>query len=449
LLVGIVFTGIAAWKKYKRSEISWASLLTTELAWLGWFALLFGLMMTFGEKKSPRYILPAFPGLVFMAAWGWLTVLQRVNQWFVIGAIGLLALLSTLPYAPYYFTYYNPLLGGAYTAPRLVRIGWGEGLDQAGRWLNAQTGAGAGHLGARYTATLYPFYAGNISSPISEELDYVTFYIKQTQSGYPEPEILAYFEAQRPLRRVTLNRIEYAQIYRGPAMQPIPAKSDTQLPLAFRPHTIYAPIGEQFSVDLLWRNQPVGKTVMLTVQGDDESITFDSQAGITEIAPGARVSTHRFDLPDDLPRAMYKLLVDEQQIGQVKGRLLAIPPEYEPLAVEMAGQLKLAGIRRRVENGQLLLDLAWQAWPAASNDYTVFVQLLDENEQRATGVDVSPQRGFTTLDRKEVMLTHYTLSLPPDLSPGNYKLLVGLYYFAGDELINVGAGVIEPPISLE
>jgi hypothetical protein len=79
----------------------------------------------------------------------------------------------------------------------------------------------------------------------------------------------------------------------------------------------------------------------------------------------------------------------------------------------------------------------------------VFIHLLDDNEQRVTGVDVSPEQGFMHLDRKEVMLTHYTLPLPDNLEPGQYQLLVGLYYFAGDELINVGASVIEPPISFE
>jgi 4-amino-4-deoxy-L-arabinose transferase-like glycosyltransferase len=482
LLLGVVLAGVGAWLKHKRNEISWANLLTADLAWLGWFALLFGLMLTFGEKKSPRYILPAFPALAFVAAWGWLFMLRRVNQWLVIGAVGTLALLLTLNYAPYYFTYYNPLLGGAVTAPRLVRIGWGEGLDEVGRWLNTQPEAIAGQAGARYTATLHPFYAGTIASPIAEGLDYVVFYIKQTQSGYPEPEILAYFAAQQPLHRVTLNGIEYAQIYQGPAMQPVKKRAGVNLPIAFRPHTIYAPIGNQFTVDLLWPNASFearltegsdtpyrndnesenqesktivfdsktlfsGQPIILTLQTADGQPVLEAQAAITELAPGVRVSRHNFDISVDMARAEYILSLEgKQPLGNIKARLMDIPADYKLLSVVMAGQLKLAGLRRRVEDGQLRLDLAWQAWPAASNDYTVFVQLLDEKGQRIAGLDISPEPGFTTLERKEVMLTHYDLPLPENRPPGKYSLLVGLYYFAGNELINVGAAVLEPPV---
>jgi hypothetical protein len=47
------------------------------------------------------------------------------------------------------------------------------------------------------------------------------------------------------------------------------------------------------------------------------------------------------------------------------------------------------------------------------------------------------------------MITSYSIPLPDDLPPGSYKLLVGLYYFAGNDLINVGATTLEAPIVLE
>jgi len=451
LLVGAILAGVRGWPRLRQRRLL-RNLAGSELAWLVLFAVLFALMMSLGVKKSPRYILPAFPALAFIAAWGWLYILQRFNPPVAIIILGGLALLLTLNYAPYYFTYYNPLLGGSLTAPHLVRIGWGEGLDEVGRRLSARPTAPAEHLGARYTATLFPFYEGQISSPDSEELDYVTFYIKQSQSGYPAPEILNYFAAQEPLHRVVLNGIDYAQVYGGPGMQLVPGGGASNLPAAFRPHTIYAPIGGQLSVDLLWpanSGPAAGQSVTLAIQSADASFAVQNRAPIAEQAPGVRVSRHTFNIPATLERGTYALFVGDASIGKIKARVMEIPPNFEPLSVVMAGQLKLAGVRHRVEENQLLVDLAWQGWPGAHNDYTAFVQLVDSNEQRVAGVDVLPQRGFTTLDRKEVMLTHYAIPLPDNLPPGRYNLLVGLYYFAGEELINVGAGLLEPPVVLE
>ena len=37
---------------------------------------------------------------------------------------------------PYYLSYYNPVMGGGKRAPEAMFIGWGQGLDQAARYLN-------------------------------------------------------------------------------------------------------------------------------------------------------------------------------------------------------------------------------------------------------------------------------------------------------------------------
>jgi hypothetical protein len=118
---------------------------------------------------------------------------------------------------------------------------------------------------------------------------------------------------------------------------------------------------------------------------------------------------------------------------------LNIPEDFKRLDDAIAGQVKLAGAKVQVAAEAIQVGLAWQAWPKAQNDFTIFVQLLGENQQRLAGVDVLPEQSFTSLDRKEVMVTQHSLALPADLKPGQYTILVGLYYFAGDQLINVGA----------
>jgi hypothetical protein len=456
LMIGGLLAGIAIWLKRRRQKLAWQAFITHDFGLLTVFIITFTIFISLGVKKSPRYILPVFPPLAFIAAWGWLRNLNCFKflwQPVIIIILGGLALLFTIQYAPYYFTYLNPLVGGSYTAPRVVRIGWGEGLDELGRWLNTQPAAFASHLGVRYTATVSPFYQGDISSPTSDELDYVAFYIKQTQSGYPMPEILAYFESQAALHQVKLAGVDYAQVYHGPAMIPITPPDPQNLPLAYRPYTIYAPIGKELIVDLLWSAdftpRATENLVNLALKSADNMWSLEASAPIIERAPGVIVSTHHFDLPADLARDTYNLVLNGKILGSIKARLMAVPKSFKPLSFVISNQLKLAGIKQTLQTDHLSVDLAWQGWPKAIIDYTVFIQLLDDHGERITGVDLAPERGFTDLDRKEVMVTHYTIPLPSDMRPGSYTMLIGLYYFAGGELVNVGSITLDEPVILE
>ena len=447
VMIGSIVAVVVGWLNFRRSNYNLKALFKSEMFWLCVFAILFALFMTLGAKKSPRYILPAFPALAFVAAWGWLKLAPVKWQPLETLALGGVSLLLVLSYAPYYFSYFNPLLGGAYTAPKLVRIGWGEGLDEAGRWLNNQPDAAAASVGTRYKTGIDSFYEGQLNSPTDEGLDYVIFYIKQSQSGYPSPEILTYFEHQGILQQVTLNGVDYAQIHHGPGMQPVESGNPVNLPVAWRPHSIYAPIGETLTVDLLWPADFAAKEqVTLVVSSTEKNLQLESTAEIREQAPGAKFSRHTFSLPPETPRATYALRIDGTLLGQIDARLMSVPSGFEPLDFS-APSVKLAGINTQIQGDNLAIDLAWQAWPKAGNDFTVFVQLLDENSQRVTGVDVAPQPGFTSLDRREMMITHYDIPLE-GVSPDEYDLVVGLYYFAGDEAVNVGQVVLDNSIQV-
>jgi 4-amino-4-deoxy-L-arabinose transferase-like glycosyltransferase len=111
------------------------------------YALLFAVMMSLGAKKFDRYLIPSFPPLDLVAGIGWAGLLgwlwgrprQPLWRWVAVAlgvlAIGSQAVLAGRTY-PYYLTYYNPLLGGSAKAPEVMMIGWGEGLDQAARYIN-------------------------------------------------------------------------------------------------------------------------------------------------------------------------------------------------------------------------------------------------------------------------------------------------------------------------
>ncbi|MCA9981683.1 MAG: hypothetical protein KDD89_12640, partial [Anaerolineales bacterium] len=83
--------------------------------------------------------------------------------------------------------------------------------------------------------------------------------------------------------------------------------------------------------------------------------------------------------------------------------------------------------------GQLNLTLTWQALDAISEDYTVFVQLLNPAGELVAQVDAWPLQGTypTSAWRVgETITDPYQLALPPDLPPGEYQLILGFYRLA-------------------
>jgi len=125
-----------------------------------------------------------------------------------------------------------------------------------------------------------------------------------------------------------------------------------------------------------------------------------------------------------------------------------IPDDFERLSIAGAG-LKLAGVRQRVQDDALLVDLAWQRQAEVAHNYTVSLQLLDDRGQRVAGVDAAPERGFRTLGLNEVMVTSYTIPLSASVGPGQYTLMVGIYYFSGDQLVNIGTAPLPEPVIIE
>jgi hypothetical protein len=147
--------------------------------WLGAFAVLYAVFMTLGAKKFDRYLLPAFPALDGMAGIGWAALLapQAERQgtprrlWARWGApllvVALLAGQVGLAWVrqPYYFSYYNPVLGGTAVAPRILMVGWGEGLEKAAAYLNEKPGVENYHVNTAHIAQFAPFSRATPAAP--------------------------------------------------------------------------------------------------------------------------------------------------------------------------------------------------------------------------------------------------------------------------------------------
>jgi 4-amino-4-deoxy-L-arabinose transferase-like glycosyltransferase len=198
------------------------------------FTVLFTLMMSLGAKKFDRYLLPVYAPLDLVAATGWLAAarwLQRRSRGLARAGAPALAGLAVagqvgtvLPAFPYYFSYYNPLLGGTKKAPQVMMIGWGEGLDQAARYLN--TMPNAEHLRAAtwfWNGTFSYFFLGEslpgrftpdtVSVRQWLSSDYCVIYINQRQRGRLPRELLDYVDRLEPVKVVRIQGLDYARIY--------------------------------------------------------------------------------------------------------------------------------------------------------------------------------------------------------------------------------------------
>lgn len=90
--------------------------------------------------------------------------------------------------------------------------------------------------------------------------------------------------------------------------------------------------------------------------------------------------------------------------------------------------------------GRLGVTLTWQALAPISEDYTVFVQVVDAQDQIVGQVDSWPLHGtYPTSQWRagEVVQDGYQIQLPGELEPGRYRLLVGWYLLATQQRLPV------------
>ncbi len=198
--------------------------------------LLFG---TLSPKKQDRYLLPLFPFLDLLAAFGWAGLIDLTRQAIQRKKIPLLPtpylllptsycllllfhLLPTFTYYPYYLAYFNPLMGGPARAAQTTLMGWGEGMEQAAAYLNTKPNAGRLYVASTPSPTFLPDVVGTgenfYTNDIAFRADYVILYLAQMQRLAPSPEIVRYFQARPPEKVITIQGVEYAKIYPGPKL---------------------------------------------------------------------------------------------------------------------------------------------------------------------------------------------------------------------------------------
>jgi hypothetical protein len=232
VMIGLGFAIVALVTKVRTSN-------EEDRAWtisLLLFAIVIILFQSLGAKKFDRYVLPIFAPLNLVGALGWISLARFIldrwvrdglatRRWALVPIAGiavLIQLLGTLRTSPYYLSYYNPLLGGQERAPEVMMIGWGEGLDEAARYLNTKPRVRRINVRSWYVSGPFDYFFDGKSSILAFDMtdlneilnaDYVVIYIHQWQRQLPSVEVLGFFAELTPEYVVEINGLSYAEIY--------------------------------------------------------------------------------------------------------------------------------------------------------------------------------------------------------------------------------------------
>ncbi len=500
-LVGFLGLIFLARKSSTRSKMAAISLLL--------YAVGFTAFMTLGVSKVDRYILSVFPAVDILAAVGLYELFQVVASRFKLiaaegteftevktkslrvlgvlcGSILVLQAGFSLPHYPYYLSYYNPLVGGARQAVKTLAVGWGEGLDEAARYLNKQENAKHVIAASLYSQQFAPFFVGTPTSMKSSWFsgDYVVLYLSHIQRGMPDPELLDYFLSMTPEHVVRLKGIDYASIYRVPQdfpreLLPIEHRQERRLgdELLFRGYTLDAsrveqggdiyldlywqclkPMQEDYSVSLKLLNAvhrvwgqldgyPVAPWgVAPTRYWQPGRIYLDSRelAFLPGTPPGVYQLEATVYVPDSGRQLPPGLSLDVVAVPHREAPALEKLDLEHPLTADFGGIVRLLGYNlERRPGGGLGLTLFWQALTDMDQDYTVFVHLVDEGGNLWSQGDSQPADGFyptTEWQEGELVRDPHDLLIPPEAPRGGYRLGVGLYLASTGERLPIADG---------
>jgi hypothetical protein len=485
------------------------------------FGLLFTVLMTIPAKKFDRYLLPAFPAFEILSALGWAALAVWAGKWWMrrqaarggapadadaagaaapgglprqrsfwaaaglvlfVGLVPLHSLLTALNY-PYYLTYFNPLAGGSQTAPKVMIIGWGEGLDQVAAWLNEQPDAENQKVISWYHDGPLSYFTK--SEPVGlrylNELSWlndhlVVLYINQIQRDMPSKEAIDWYLSQEPVFRVDFNGLELARVYdtRGKSLPPyVGLDVDStaifgdkiQLLAHELDKVVAAPGDEVFAQFYLHSMAPMDVNYNLLVRLIDAEGNEIWRADgwpwgaatrdwpVDEVRPDG----HHIQIPAGTPPGLYKLTMSFYDpssfdtlpvLSAVDGALIdagtrdvalirvgeapaAATQFAQPWQFDQWFALSGAALPAAAEPGAALpLALQWDDLTTVATDYTVFVHIVGPDGTVVAQQDRQPLNNYAPThlwDKGLRVVDQYAIPLPADLPPGEYEVRTGLY----------------------
>ena len=208
------------------------------------------LLMTLAAKKFDRYLIPAFPLVALAAGWGILVAARLIGErlpgptYAYPLLAGILAfgiqLNGVAQTAPYFLSYYSPLMGGTVKAPDSMMVGWGEGFDEVADYLNRQpnpedivVSTEAWRSPLDYFLEGDARFAAFVDDPGGlfrwASSDYYLLYITPLSRNGVWPDLLELIAQKTPVLTITLNGLEYLLLYdiRDDTIPPYLEQGDT------------------------------------------------------------------------------------------------------------------------------------------------------------------------------------------------------------------------------
>lgn len=443
VIVGLILLIASLLRKKERKQ---------SITYMLLYVLLFVLFMSTGAKKMDRYMLPVIPTVNILSALGWMWGLGRLLEKYPTNlcASALLCLFMTVtqlaliwPSQPYYFSYYNPLLGGARTATKILLVGWGEGLEKAAAYLNNKPAVEEFHVNTEHISQLAPFFKGHTSSASELDLaesDYYVFYWNTIQRRR-EPEVLnRFYGVEKPEHIVRVDGIDYVWIYPNTLYRPMLNYLEenanyekdvviTNVKTALTRHyeepfdlvcidgaQIEDQILQQFSAATKGR-QRVWFLTFPDTPGDSRQLVryhLEQQARCARKVSFEGMVLECYDLDDDAHFAPPTPTIRREiQLGE-KIHLLGYDLPQKVIT----------------EDEALTVQLYWRAEAPVDTSYTVFTHLLGPDGAKYGQKDGIPQNGARPTDIwlvGETIVDEYKIDVAEDAPPGVYVLAVGMY----------------------
>jgi 4-amino-4-deoxy-L-arabinose transferase-like glycosyltransferase len=399
------------------------------------YAIGYLILITLAAKKFDRYMLPIFPALALLAGLGWWRVIQwlREPKRVAFAGAALLALTAAqLAFShPYYLTSYDPLLGGAATAARVLPAGWGEAAGAAARALAADPDTANEWIATAEVPSFAPLYPGH------------TLWLSETTWPQADQVLLTLTEQQSDPHGF---KVWYAA---GPAQA-----------VAAAPYAAWlvAPAAPRALVAYLDAHTAAGEAVIFDrpgyasrhYGGPANAIVLDGRADPAALgaalapAQGATAAWHvtqHGDSPvlrslvDRVLSAASAAAPEGDQEGVLRYALspgaALTPPAARARFTDVAWLIDAAFWPRQVKYPEsAFLYAAWQ--PLRAGDYAGLVTLVDD-----AGIEwVSVMQPLNTAQPHEAL---YGLALPPGIPPGTYHARVQIVRAADEGALGAWA----------
>jgi 4-amino-4-deoxy-L-arabinose transferase-like glycosyltransferase len=493
-LLSVFVWRAAGWSR--RDKIGMAILAGYLVAYLG--------LITGTSLKFDRYVIPMLPTLDLLAAlglvagWRWLSgVRPRLSSLGWLLAMGVLVSQAALalPHHPYYYTYWNPLLGGINGAAQVLTVGAGnEGIDQVAAYLNTLPHAGQLTVASANSQRIKRLFTGKTLPMTNLDgqwylADYTFIYISQLQRGKHDAAIIQYLKCKPLVYSLVLSGMEYGWLYQGPKAQYWGGDTTLEGRATLHAYDLSATelsAGQTLGVTVYFRNrgQTPGDRFYVRLSDVADYVwadgTVQPRPGFEDALRGAGQVAEGMTallLPVGMPPGSYvlKMGYENGETGQLIGRFVlptagdditvTLPPAFPPLGalhppleanLIVQDELSLAGYDLQPglsPGGSSWLTLYWQALADITHDYVLNLRLLDGADKEVKywlGRPVHSSYATNQWRRHQVVQDAWQLDVPAQLRPGVYGLEVVVFDATTQSDVahsSLGTFIVRPAVS--